>query len=356
METVIRSPGMQRVIVGVLLTGLVLMGYMVLQNFIVPAVWAGILCYSTWSFYLLITRWCRGNRTVAAVIATLLLAALLVVPMVGLVLLLEAEVARSSRDVIAALGQPHALPEYLQRLPLVGHWLTELSQRLQNDPQALRGALQTLLNNSAGKLTAIAGDVGRNVIKLLITVFSLFFFYRDGDRLAAQVRTVLHSLIGARAHDYIDAIGRTVKAVLLSLVLCALAQGLLATLGYWVAGVPAPLAAGVVTLVAALIPFAIVIVWGSIVAWLFATGHVGAAIGLLVWCLTAVTWVDNLIRPLVIGGSARIPFLLVVFGVIGGIGAFGLVGMFVGPVILAVLLAIWREWRTTHAGAAPDSG
>jgi predicted PurR-regulated permease PerM len=73
----------------------------------------------------------------------------------------------------------------------------------------------------------------------------------------------------------------------------------------------------------------------------------------LIWCLTAVTFIDNLIRPFVIGGSARMPFLLVVFGVIGGIGAFGLVGMFIGPVILAVLLAIWREWRASNSSRSP---
>jgi predicted PurR-regulated permease PerM len=356
MEAVIPTPGVQRVIVGLMIGGLLLLGYMVLQDFVVPSIWAGILCYSTWAFYLRLTRWCRGNRTLAALLATLLMSAVLVVPMVGLAMLLQAEVAKASREVMAALDHPHSLPAYLQRLPLIGGWLTEFSQRLQNEPQALRTALQSLLNNSYGKLTAIAGDVGRNVIKLLITVFSLFFFYRDGDRLAAQVRGVLVKLVGARAHDYLDSIGRTVKAVLLSLVLCALAQSFLATLGYWAGGVPAPLAAGVVTLVAALIPFAIVVVWGSVVAWLYATGHVTAATALLVWCLTAVTWVDNLIRPLVIGGSARIPFLLVVFGVIGGIGAFGLVGMFIGPVILAVLLAIWREWHATNTDDAPAGG
>jgi predicted PurR-regulated permease PerM len=349
----IQSANMRRGIVAAMLVGLLLLGYLVLQNFVVPAIWAGILCYCTWSFYLRMLRWCGDRRSLAALLTTLILAALLVVPMVGVVLMLQSEITDASREVVAALSQPHPIPEFLQRLPLVGGWLTDLGQRLQNDPQALRSTLQSLLNNSYGKLTNIAGDVGRNIVKLLITVFSLFFFYCDGDRLAAQVRAVLESLIGARAHAYLDSIGRTVKAVLLSLVLCALAQGLLAGLGYWVAGVPAPLAASVVTMVAALIPFAIVLVWGSVVAWLFATAHVGAAIGLLIWCLTAVTFIDNLIRPVVIGGSARIPFVLVVFGVIGGIGAFGLVGMFIGPVILAVLLAIWREWRAPSGGETP---
>jgi predicted PurR-regulated permease PerM len=356
MEPIVRSAVRQRAVIGAMLAGLLLLGYMVLESFIVPAIWAGILCFCTWSFYLRVTRWCRGNRTLAAALTTLLLATVLIVPMVSVVLMLEAEVASAAREVMAALNRPHPLPESLRRLPLLGGWLTDLNTRLLSDPQALRNALQSLIGNYSGQLRAIAGDVGRNVIKLLITAFSMFFFYRDGDRLAAQVRTMLVALIGVRAHSYLDAIGSTVKAVLVSLVACAVAQGLLAMLGYWATGVPAPLTAGVVSLVAALIPFAIIMVWGSLVVWLFASGHVGAATALLVWCLTAVSCADNLIRPLVIGGSVGIPFVLVVFGVIGGISAFGLVGMFIGPVIMAVLLAIWREWRLTVAGESQAGG
>jgi predicted PurR-regulated permease PerM len=275
--------------------------------------------------------------------------------MVGMALLLRSELTDAYRDIAAALSQQRTLPEALLRLPVVGPWLAELNQKMQSDPQALRDAVQTLFNSSFGKVTEVVGDVGRNLGKLLVTMVSLFFFYRDGDRLAAQVRAVLTQIIGTRTDGYLLAIGQTVKGVLLSLVLCALAQGGLATIGYYFADVPAPLAAGAITTLAALIPFAVPLVWGSIVAWLYATGEATSATILLLWCATAVTWIDNLIRPLVIGGTARIPFLLVIFGVLGGLGAFGLVGMFVGPVILAVLLAIWREWRTAQpvgAGSA----
>src|SRR5208283_4438599 len=116
--------------------------------------------------------------------------------------------------------------------------------------------------------------------------------------MARQIHAVLRRFIGARADAYVKASGATVKAVLVSLVLCALAQGALAGLGYWVTGVPAPLVCTAVTTLAALIPFAVNFAWGAVVVWLFATAHTTAAIVLLVWCLLVVSWVDSLVRSL----------------------------------------------------------
>ena len=128
------------------------------------------------------------------------------------------------------------------------------------------------------------------------------------------------------------------------LVLTALAQGLLAGLGYWAAGVRSPALLAVVTALIALIPFGTPFVWGSIGAWLVLHGQTAAGVGLLLWGTLVVSWVDNLIRPMVISSASHTPFLLVMFGVLGGVTAFGLIGLFVGPVILAVLMAVWREW------------
>jgi len=344
METLGSAPWLRRAIVAAMIAGLFLLGFNVLQPFIVPAIWAGILTYVTWPLNLRVTRWCGGRRTLGALIATVLLTAAVIVPTASVVLLLRAEVAGAYREIVAALSNGRGLPPLLLQLPLVGDWLQELNARIISDPAALRDTLQSIFNSSYGRITDVLGDVGRNVVKLLVTIISLFFFYRDGDQLAQQIRGVLQQILGARVHDYLHAAGQTVKAVLISLVLCALAQGILAGLGYWVAGVKAPVFAAAVTTLAGLIPFAVPVVWGSIVTWLFATGQTVAAVGLLLWCVGVVSWVDNLIRPIVISNQTRIPFLLVMFGVLGGLGAFGLVGLFVGPVILAVLLAIWREW------------
>jgi predicted PurR-regulated permease PerM len=125
----------------------------------------------------------------------------------------------------------------------------------------------------------------------------------------------------------------------------------LAGIGYWFAGLPAPVFLAVVTTLSALIPFAVPLIWGGASVWLLITGHTAAAIGLGLWGTVAVSWIDNVVRPMVISGATRIPFLLVLFGVLGGLAAFGLVGLFVGPVILAVALAIWREWLLENSAA-----
>jgi predicted PurR-regulated permease PerM len=203
----------------------------------------------------------------------------------------------------------------------------------------------------------MVGDFGLNALRLGIALLTSFFLFREGDRLLEQLRGIMHGLLGNRVQAYFEAVGDTTRAVVYGLLLAALAQGLLAGLGYWVAGVRAPVFWGAATAVVALIPFGAPVVWGSIGVWLLLKGQVSAGVGLLLWGALAVSWIDNLVRPLVISGVAKIPFLLVLFGVLGGLAAFGLIGLFVGPVILAVLLALWREWAADNAHApkrAPD--
>lgn len=343
---------MRRVITGVLLMGLLLLGFQVLKPFIVPVIWAGILSFVTWPAYLRVTRWCRGRRTPAALIMTLALTAAVILPVAWLAVLVQSEIVLAFADLQVALARGVRIPDAWLRLPLVGGWLSDLNQRFATDPAALRQTLQQMFNTSYGALGPVLGKVGGNLAKMFVTVLSLFFYYRDGDAFASQVREVLQQVLGERVPAYLNAIGRTVKAVLVSLVLCAIAQGILAGIGYAIFGMRAPVFAGAVTMVAALIPFAVPVVWGGIVVWMFATGDTAHAAGLLLWCLVLVSWVDNVIRPLVISNAMGINFLLVTFGVLGGLGAFGLVGLFVGPAILAILFAVWREWLSGRQ--APD--
>lgn len=151
-------------------------------------------------------------------------------------------------------------------------------------------------------------------------------------------------ILGARVDGYLNAVGGMTKAVVWGLIATALAQGLVAGLGYWGAGAPAPVLLGAATALIAMIPFGTPFAWGSIGIWLLMTGDTLGGIGLLLWGILVVSWVDNLVRPMVITNATQVPFLLVMFGVLGGLAAFGLVGLFLGPVILAVLMAVWREW------------
>jgi predicted PurR-regulated permease PerM len=350
----------RRIILTLLLGGLVLLSYMVLQIFLVPLAWAAILAFSTWPLYTGLQRVLRGGPTLRALIMTLLLTAAVVLPLLWLMVLLRGEVSGAYATVLDYLSQgSYALPERIARLPWLGDWLQQALDLWVSDPAVVRAQIAQWLEARTGEILNILGDVGRNAGKFAFALITLFFLYRDGESLLRQVRHVLRRFLGQRVEGYLAAVGGMTKAVVWGLVATALVQGLVAGLGYWWAGLDAPVLLGSITALVAMIPFGTPFVWGSIGVWLILTGEASAGIGLLVWGALVVSWVDNLIRPLVISSATRIPFLLVMFGVLGGLAAFGLIGLFLGPVILAVLVAVWREWlEESHIGrddASPPS-
>jgi predicted PurR-regulated permease PerM len=346
----------RRVILAMLLGGLFVLGYLVLSWFIVPALWAAILAYATWPLCERVRRLLRGSAVGSALVMTLLLMAAFVLPLLWLVFLVQSEIVGAYQALTAYLARgSHRLPDFILYLPWIGERLQNWVDALAADPAALRSQLSGWVEHRLGELGDLVGGVGRNAIKLGLALLTVFFVYRDGESLLDQVRRVLRRFLGRRVDGYVAAIGNTTKAVLYGLVLTALAQGLLAGVGYWFAGVRAPVLLGALTALIALMPFGTPFVWGTLGVWLLLTGKTVEGAGLLLWGTFVVSWVDNLIRPLVISSATHIPFLLVMFGVIGGLAAFGLIGMFVGPVIVAVLMAVWREWLEDQApeGGAP---
>lgn len=323
---------------------LLLLAFQVLQPFIVPVIWAAILAYVTWPMHERLVRMCSGRRTLAALVMTLLLSAAIILPIFWFVLLIKAEALPFYREIVPLLSTLK-VPEFIADIPLLGPRIQEILAQVARDPGAIDAAIRQFFAQSSGEISTMLGGVGRNLVKLVIAMVSLFFMYRDGEYFASQVGRMLEQFFGkTRVEHYLEAIGNTVKAVVYGIVLAALAQGTLAGIGYWFAGLPVPLLLAMLTFLVGLVPFVVPFIWGSASVWLYLTGDTTAAIGLAIWGLTAVSWIDNIVRPLVISGATRIPFLLVLFGVLGGLTAFGLVGLFIGPVILAVLMAIWREW------------
>jgi predicted PurR-regulated permease PerM len=344
---------LRRLIVVVVLGGLVLLGFRVVEPFIVPLLWGGILAFVSWPAYEWLLRKCRGRRTVASLLMTSAVALAVVVPLAWLAVILRIDLIHAYHETQALLAGGLQLPPAVLKLPWIGDQLRELSARIAQDPHALGFELRKITDRSFDNIAHIVGGIGRNVVKLLFAVLCLFFVYRDGKRYASQLARALEQLIGPRVHDYLLAIRQTVRAVVYGLVLAALVQGTLAGLGYWIAGTEAPVFLAALTTVCGLIPFAAPLLWGAVGVWLVLTGHTVAGVGLLVWGALVMGWTDHIARPFLISREAQIPFLIVLFGVLGGLSAFGLVGLFVGPVILAVLLAIWREWQLESGQPPP---
>ncbi|MET0984736.1 MAG: AI-2E family transporter [Steroidobacteraceae bacterium] len=339
------STWFRRVVVAAILTGILLLTYTILRPFLVPLIWAAILAYVSWPLHLRVLKAVGQRTVVASLITTLLLGTVLIVPLVWLTVLMRSELLVAYQEVQRFLGTHPQLPSGVRNLPGVGGWLQDQLSALAANPQVLRELVQDWLQQSSTEIRTLVGGLGRNVAKLFFALLSLFFFLRDGPHLLRELRVLLTGMLGPRANDYLEAAGDMTQAVVYALVLAAIAQGSVAALGYWIVGLRAAALLGAVTAVTALIPFGAPLIWASLSIWLMLTGHFGAGVALLVWGLLAVSWVDNIVRPLVISNATRMPFLLVVFGVLGGVVAFGLVGLFIGPVVLAITLAIWREWR-----------
>jgi len=335
-----------------LLGGLLLLGFVVVRPFLVAIAWAAILTYVSWPLHMRVVAWSRGRRSWAALATTVTLTLAAGVPLFWLGLLLREEAVAVVRDATAFLQSGEALPEPIRHIPWLGPWLQEHLVEIGGDGAAWSRQLLSLSEQWGGLAIRIVGSVGLNALGFAAALLTAFFLFRDGDRLLEQLRGILQGLLGDRVQAYFTAVGDTARAVVCGLLLAALAQGLTAGLGYWVAGVRAPAFWGATTVVAALIPFGAPLVWGSIGIWLLLQGDLGAGLGLLLWGALAVSGIDNLVRILVISGAAEIPVLLVLFGGLGGIAYFGLIGLFVGPLILAILLALWREWAADNARAS----
>lgn len=341
---------LQRILLLGLVGGLLLLSLTVLKYFIVPLLWAAIIAYSTWGIYQRIDRACGQRRTLSALVMTALVMLMVGVPVILGILILQNEGQTLIQHLQQQLNAGRLrVPAALERLPMIGSTITRLLNDLNQDPQAAIAMVKRWLQMHLGYGRYVLSGIVRNLGKFLLTLFSLFFLYRDGETLVAQFKRAIELIIGQRVHDYFVTISDTVRAVVYGIGLTAIAQALLAGVSYVAAGMSNPLLLTLMTFMLALVPFGPPMAYGSVALWLFSQGQTNAAIGVFLWGVLVVSSADNVIRPLVISGATQIPLLFIMFGVLGGIASFGLLGIFLGPVILAVLLAVWREWlHQTH--------
>jgi predicted PurR-regulated permease PerM len=329
----------------VLLAVLLGLGYLVVRPFWAPLAWAAILAYLTTPIYRRILRLLEGRPSLAAGVATTLALAVLLVPVSLLLLRLPRELAESYRQISSAFDEPLVLPEALTRIPVLGPILDETLTSFWNDPDVRKQQIKEWLEPWSREIASVVGGLGRSVAQLAVAIVALFFLYRDGESALGQLRRALQRIVGAMADKYFTAIGDTTRAVVFGLIVSALAQGFLAGVGYQIFSVGAPILLGSLTALAAIIPFVgAVSIWAPVGLGMLLTGRISAGLALLAWGAIIVNPTDNILKPLLISGATDVPLAVVFIGVMGGLMAFGLVGLFLGPLILAVLLAIWREW------------
>lgn len=334
-----------RLLVQILL--LVLLGACawVLAPFFSALFWAAVLAFASWPLMRLLTRLLNGREATAAAVLTGCWMILVAVPLVWLGFNL-ADHVRDATELFKGF-QVDGLPDppgWLGQLPLVGERLVGLWNRVDEEGVALFAAIRPYLGQVGNWLLARSAQIGGGMLELALSLVLVFFFYRDGPRMAAFVKSMLQRLIGDRAEHYQELVAGTVQRVVNGVIGTAAAQALLALIGFYIAGVPGALVLGIVTFILSLIPMGPPLVWVPATAWLVSQGEYGFAVFLGIWGMFVISGVDNVLKPYLISRGGNLPLVVVLLGVFGGILAFGFMGLFLGPTLLAVAFSLLGDW------------
>ena len=328
--------------------------WVVLAPFFTAIAWACILAYVSWPLYIWLLNKLGKKDTIASLLMTTVMAAAVITPILWLFWVLKAELSIATSIFTVKLANGWiVLPKFIAELPFVGTDINAWLTKVLANPIEFKNEAHALLMNADQKFIGIIGGISRNLATMGFALLTLFFAYKGGLKFMTQSEQVLESLLGIRARSYFQAAGDATRGVIYGIVLTAIAQGACAGIGYWIVGLDAPIMLAAITALFAMLPFATPFVWGGIGLWLILTGNTVSGVQLLLWGALVVSWIDNIIRPIILAKSVKIPFLLAFFGVIGGVSAFGFIGLFLGPVILAIAYAVWQEWLESHPDRHP---
>jgi len=318
--------------------------------------WAGVIAIASWPFYRSIRARCGDGKLGHALPAlfTLAIGLLFVAPVVGAGWMLgrEAQAAVHWLDEARRHGVPP--PDGLEQLKYVGppiaNWWRENLADPQSAGELVRGVAKAPLIAMSEHIGALAG---RRLIVFLFTLLALFFLFRDGDRLAVSLARLSERAFGPRGRAIGERIVNSVRGTVDGLVLVGLGEGLVLTIAYYFLGVPQTLLMGVATSIGAIIPFGAFVMFSLAAILLIYKGAIFGAVFIFALGMVVLTIADHVVRPYVIGSATRLPFLFVLVGILGGVEAFGMLGLFLGPAIMAILVDIWRE-ATAETGDTYD--
>jgi predicted PurR-regulated permease PerM len=324
-----------------------LLALWVARPYVTALAWAVVIAIAVWPLYVRFAdRWPGKRRFVAPLIVTLATALALAIPiLVGVV-----EIGGEAQTIVAWLTEAQQkgvpVPDWLVRLPIVGQYLDRWWASHLSDPKAAGDLLNAVGGDALRTLPASFGwQLLRNLFLALLTLMTLFLLLRDGDRLGARLLDVADRWLGGPGERLAEKMVTAVRGTVNGTVLVAVGEGALIGIGYVWAGVPHAVLFSLLTVAVAMLPLGAWLAFTAAALVLLLQGGSAVAAG-LVWGWGAAVMLigDNFVQPALIGGAARLPFLWALIGIFGGIEAFGLIGLFLGPVIMAALITIWREW------------
>ncbi len=327
----------ERLLMTLLLGGIAVGCTLVLYPFFSAILWAGILTYTTWPVYEAVRVRLRLGNLAAAGVMVGTVAVVVVLPLALAAPGGANDIDQLRQTVQAALqaGLPGA-PGWLDQVPVVGPGMATLWNNWAADLSSMVTFFRPYFGIAGEVLLSLLLGLANGVLLFVLALFVAFFFYAVGEKLAAHAVAILRRIAGAQADRLISVTGATIRGVVYGILGTALVQGILTTFGLWVTGVPRPLLLGVIAGGLSVLPVGAPVVWIPAGLWLMAQGRVVWGAVLLVYGVVAVSGADSVIRPGVLSRGAPLPGLLTRRGVRGGALAFGLRGVFVGPVLLGV--------------------
>jgi predicted PurR-regulated permease PerM len=343
-----RSQGAARVLLVLALSAL---GLWILHEFLPALAWAVVLAIALWPVYTRLEhRFPPGKHNI--LLPTLMTVAVALVFLAPLAIL-GIQAAREAHDVAEFVRNAEAngipAPDFLQHLPYGAPQATAWWNDNLGHAQAGSDLLRRFENNS---VIGASRNVGREIVHRIVlfgfSLVALFFLFRDWRTVRDQSLTACHRLFGPRGERVARQMVASVHGTVDGLVLVGLGEGFVLGIVYYFAGVPHPVLLGAFTAVAAMIPFGAAVAIAIAALLLVAAGSATAALVVAAAGLVVTFVADHFIRPALIGGTTKLPFLWVLLGILGGVETFGLLGLFVGPAVMAALVLLWREFTEGH--------
>ncbi len=349
-------PNLERNLGWIVLLALLVGCLLVLRPFVSALLWAVVLVFSSWPIYRRLLGLVRNRRTLAAFLMTLAMVLIVLLPFV----IIGATLADNVNQLTSAAKHwvqsgPPAPPEWLARVPVVGPRVTEHWQELTADTATLWTEAQRFIEPVSSWLLKGGLALGGGLMQLALSIFIAFFLFRDGVAAAGRLTVAIERISGEQGKHLLTVAGQTVRGVVYGILGTALAQAVVTGIGLFIAGVPGAALLALLTFFASIVPVVGTgLVWVPAALWLFHQGATGWGIFMLIWGV-GVASLDNIIKPWLISQGSNMPFLLIFFGVVGGALAFGFIGVFLGPTLLAVGYRLVEEWISSHRSVPPSS-
>ena len=318
----------------------------VLRPFLTALLWAIVLCFTTWPVYARLLRLLgERQRTLAAALMTVAILLVLVAPFAIMGASLADDVQRAADSIREKLAEgPPAPPPFLQKIPLVGGYLGDFWRDVAGSNSQRLAALRRFVDPMREFLLVVALALGRGIVELLFSLLIAFFLYRDGVTASENLRRAIDRLGGEEGHALLETAGSTVRGVVYGILGTALVQSVIAGIGFAIAGIPQAALLAFLTFFLSVLPVGPPLVWIPAAIWLLSKGSTGWAIFMVCWGVI-VSSVDNVVKPLIIRhGGAPLPFIVILMGVLGGAMAFGFIGVFLGPTLLAIGFQLLARW------------